>query len=153
MTYICQLLTDLYHTSTIPILGELLCQSAVYGNLVNSDFVIIRFLLSQRWQKWFYPNETLLIPTISYLHIPNSFKSCKNICILPTQSSQFLLFKLLSLCPHLFPQGFSSWPGKLVPEYYFTDSQSFQVLFPIRKQDATESLSESCSHKYLPPFS
>lgn len=105
MTYICQLLTDLYHTSTIPILGKLLCQSAVYGNLVNSDFVIIRFLLSQRWQKCFYPNETPLIPTKSYLHIPNSFKSCKNICILPTQSSQFLLFKLIPLPPP-FPTGF-----------------------------------------------
>lgn len=27
-------------------------------------------------------------------------------------------------CPHLFPKGFSVWPGKLVPEYYFTDSPS-----------------------------
>lgn len=151
--YICQQLTNLYHISTILILGKLLCQIAVYGNLVKLDLVIIRFLLSQRWEKCFYPNETLLIPTKSYLLILKHFKSCKNICIPPTQCSQYLLFKLLSLCPHLFPQGFSSWPGKLVLEYYFTGSQFFQVLFPIRKQDTTECLSESCSCKYLRPFS
>lgn len=95
--------------------------------------MIIRFVLSQRWKKCFYPNETLLIPTISYLHIPTCFKSCKNICIPSTPYFQLLLFRLLSLCPHLFPQGFSCWPEKLVQEPHFTDS-SFRFCSPTKRR-------------------
>lgn len=51
VTYICQLLTNLDHISTVAILGKLLCQIAACDNLLNSDFVIIRFPLSQRWKK------------------------------------------------------------------------------------------------------
>ena len=46
----------------------------------------------------FYPNEMLLIPTKSYLSISKSFKNCKNIRIHPTQSSWFLLLKIIPKC-------------------------------------------------------
>lgn len=86
VTSISQLLTNLYDTSTIPILGKL-CHIATYGRLVNPDFVIIRFPLPQI--RKFYSKEIILVPTKSYLHIPMSFKSSKNICIPPLQSSSF----------------------------------------------------------------
>lgn len=66
---------------------------SIWWLLANSDYVMYAFFYLKDERNGFYPNETLLIPTKSYLHIFKSFKLCKNIYTHPTPSCQFLLVR------------------------------------------------------------
>lgn len=169
VTYICQLLTNLYHISTIAVLGKMLHQIAAYDNLVNYDFVIIRLPLSQGWEKSHLKDEIhCQISTISKMRICfiqmrhsqlQQYPTCIFLCVSNiARTSVYLLRHISSFfysnsylsAPTFFPQGFSFWRGKSVKENNFTDT-SFRFCSPTKSR-MQHNLSESCSHKCLPHF-